>query len=66
MLFQSVVGETKDQIIEGLKKCGSEDLWRPMNHLSQADCEKYVADLKNQGFDIKRYVHGKIIIKLSS
>ena len=36
-----------------------DDLWRPQNHLTQADCDKYVKEVAASGFDIKPFVIGK-------
>ncbi|XP_059153846.1 exocyst complex component 8-like [Physella acuta] len=59
---QNVIEETRDQLIEGIKYRCNDDQWRPMNHLSQADCEKYVSEIAVQGFDIKPYVYDKCFI----
>ncbi|XP_005112876.1 exocyst complex component 8 [Aplysia californica] len=63
--IQQVVEETRDQITEGIKYRAADDLWRPMNHLSQADCDKYVADIAATGFDIRPYVYDKCFVMLT-
>jgi len=64
--IQQVVEETKDQITEGIKYRSADDLWRPMNHLSKADCDKYVIEIENTtGFDIKPYVHESCFVLLT-
>lgn len=62
---QSMIEETRDQLIDGVKYRANDDLWRPMNHLSQADCDKYVAEVAALGFDIKPYVYDKCFIAIT-
>lgn len=36
-----------------------EDKWRPMNHMSEKDCHKFVEEVSAVGLDLKPYVYGE-------
>ena len=38
------------------------DRWRPMNHLNEKDCSKFVDDMAAVGIDLKEFVYGRLII----
>ncbi|CAG5136219.1 unnamed protein product, partial [Candidula unifasciata] len=63
--IQQVIEETRDQIIDGINYRAHDDLWRPMNHLTPTDCEKYVKEIAASGFDIKAYVYDNCIISIT-
>ncbi|KAK3737154.1 hypothetical protein RRG08_016459 [Elysia crispata] len=63
--IQQVIEETRDQLVDGIRYRANDDLWRPQNHLTQADCEKYVKDIAASGFDIKPYVIEKCFIAIT-
>ena len=37
-----------------------DEMWRPMNLQNKVDCDKFVAEMKTLGFDVKQYVFGKL------
>ncbi|KAI8795680.1 exocyst complex component 8 [Biomphalaria glabrata] len=63
--IQNVIEETKDQLIEGIKYRAHDDVWRPMNHLTQADCDKYIADVATTGYDLNPYIFDKCFIAIT-
>ncbi|XP_062614087.1 exocyst complex component 8-like [Saccostrea cucullata] len=62
---EKAVMENKDQIIEGIKFRAIEDKWRPMNHLNEKDCNKFVEEVASTGLDLKPYVYDDCFISLT-
>lgn len=53
---QQVIEETRDQMVEGIRYRAQDELWRPLNLQTKPDCDKFVAEMKALGFDIKPYL----------
>lgn len=62
---EKAVTDNKEQIIEGIKFRGAEDKWRPMNHMSEKDCHKFVEEVSAVGLDLKPYVYDDCFISLT-
>lgn len=64
--IQQVMEETRDQMVEGIRYRAQDELWRAMNLQSRSECEKFVAEMKTLGFDIKQYVFDGCFVSLTS
>ena len=40
-----------------------DDRWRPMNHLNEKDCGKFVDDMAAVGIDLKEFVYGEYTLE---
>lgn len=60
-----VMEETRDQMVEGIRYRAQDELWRPMNLQTKDECEKFVAEMKALGFDIKQYVFDGCFVALT-
>ena len=38
-----------------------DDRWRPMNHLNEKDCTKFVDEMASAGIDLTEYVYGRFL-----
>ncbi|KAK7093761.1 exocyst complex component 8-like [Littorina saxatilis] len=63
--IQQVIEETRDQMVEGIKYRTQDELWRPLNLQNKADCDKFVAEMKALGFDVKPYVSDVCFVALT-
>ncbi|KAL8591670.1 hypothetical protein ACOMHN_056786 [Nucella lapillus] len=63
---QLVIEQTRDQMIEGIRYRAQDELWRPMNLLTKSECDKFVAEMKVLGFDIKQYIFDGCFVALTS
>nr|XP_022342555.1 exocyst complex component 8-like isoform X2 [Crassostrea virginica] len=62
---EKAITENKEQIIEGIKFRGTEDKWRPMNHMNEKDCNKFVEEVLTTGLDLKPYVYDDCFVSLT-
>ncbi|XP_041378442.1 exocyst complex component 8-like [Gigantopelta aegis] len=61
------IEETRDQLIDGIKYRSQDDKWRPMNHSTKKDCDKFMSDMNAVGLDmLKNYVYDECWINLTS
>lgn len=60
-----VIEENRDQLVEGIKYRAAEDLWRPMNHQNETECNKFVEDMASVGLDVKDSVYNSCFISLT-
>lgn len=61
-----VIQETKDQLIEAIKFRAGEDLWRPMNHLSKPNCNRFIEDMCAIGFNhLSSFVYDDCFVSLT-
>lgn len=62
-----VIQETKDQLIEAIKFRAGDDLWRPMNHLSKAACNRFIEEMCAIGFNhLSNFVYDDCFVSLTS
>ncbi|KAK3105314.1 hypothetical protein FSP39_022322 [Pinctada imbricata] len=63
--LEKYINETREQFVEGIKYRGAEDKWRPMNHLSNKDCNKFLEETSVAGLDLSDLVYDDCFISLT-
>ncbi|KAL3861830.1 hypothetical protein ACJMK2_007844 [Sinanodonta woodiana] len=63
--LEKTIIEKRDQIKDTIKYRSADDLWRPMNHMSQKDCQKYLDEMASARMDLKDYVYQECFISLT-
>lgn len=63
--LERIILEHKDQCIEGIKYRAADDQWRPMNHLNDKDCKKFIEEMSLAGLDLQSFVYDNCFISLT-
>lgn len=63
--LEKIIVDNRDQVIAGIKHRSADDRWRPMNHLNEKDCTKFVDEMASAGIDLTEYVYDDCFISLT-